>query len=405
MTIDQAARVPTPIREIMARLVSGGHRSLLVGRCVRALLAGRTAGEFEVVTESPAAPLLTLFPRAVPIAVDAATIMIPTRSGPVDVTVSRAGARIEDALAQRDFTVDAIAYDPNAENGLRIFDPYAGVRDLQEGRLQTVGDAGTRLAEEPLRAVRAARLAAELQLEASPPLLDAMKRTAGRLGPANAPGLRREITPMLMAARPSAGLVLLRCAGIEATLAPETRADAAAVVERLAPELPLRLAGWLRGTHAVRILTRFRFPPSVVQDVETVLALHPPDLRLWPSREPELRRIVQRAGIDTLQRLFALREAELDVGALSAQESQEIRERISATRARIDRIREGLEQMQLRPRLALDGRAVMEILGIGPGPQVGRALRYLTERVREDPRHNTEAALRALLRRWSDSAT
>ena len=61
--------------------------------------------------------------------------------------------------------------------------------------------------------------------------------------------------------------------------------------------------------------------------------------------------------------------------------------------------------MQLRPRLALDGRAVMEILGIGPGPQVGRALRYLTERVREDPRHNTEAALRALLRRWSDSAT
>jgi poly(A) polymerase len=200
---------------------------------------------------------------------------------------------------------------------------------------------------------------------------------------------------------------LLRRTGVEATLAPGVLADAARLVDHLPPELPLRLAGWLRGTRAAKILIRLRFSAPVVRDVESLLASHPLDRHLSPNRGSELRRLIHRAGEANLDRLFALREAELASGCVTQKEgaemeAAEIRSRLSRLREGLERVRSAGEEAVRRTRLAVGGREVMEVLEVGPGPVVGRALHHLNHRVQEDPTCNTEEALRELLRAWKD---
>jgi tRNA nucleotidyltransferase/poly(A) polymerase len=386
-------------------LSGDGHRAALVGSCVRALLAGAIASDFEVASSAPVERVLALFPRAIPIAPRDGTVMVPTPAGPVNVTRFRGGARLEDDLARREFTIDAIAYDPIAEGGAAFVDPEGGIRDLEAGRLRAVGPARVRLEEDPLGALRAARLVAELGLEASAELEDAMARVRTALASAAAPRIRQEISRLLLAPRAGAGLDLLRRTGVEATVAPGVLADAAGLVDHLPTELPLRLACWLRATRAAKILIRIRFSAPVVREVESLLALHPLDRHLSPSRSSELRRVIHRSGEAHLDRLFALREAELASGCVSRNQAEVVRSRLASLRVGLERARSAGEEALRRTRLSIGGREVMEVLQVGPGPVVGRALRYLDDRVQEDPSCNTEERLRELLRAWEGAGS
>jgi hypothetical protein len=395
--------LPPAVRETLEALACDGHRAALVGACVRALLRQRLAREFEVASSAPPERVLALFPHAVPIAPGCGTVMVPTPAGPIDVCRFRGGGPLEDHLAARDFTIDAIAYDPIARGGPTLIDPEGGLRDLEGERLRAVGSARTRLEEDPLRALRAARLVAELSLEATPDLEDAMAGIRPALQALGAQRIRQEISPLLLAPGAGAGLELLRRTGIQATVAPGVLADAARLVDRLPPDLPLRLAGWLRGTRAARILIRLGFSIPLARDVECLLALHPLDARFEAARDGELRGLVKRAGDTHLDRLFTLREAELEIGSIGGAEAGEIRAGLSLLRDAIGRLRRTGEEALLRTRLAIGGREVMEILEVGPGPRVGFALRYLAGRVEENPACNSEAELRELLRAWRET--
>jgi tRNA nucleotidyltransferase/poly(A) polymerase len=263
-----------------------------------------------------------------------------------------------------------------------------------------VGSARTRLEEDPLRALRAACLVAELPVEANAELEDAMTRVCPALASVAVPRIRQEITRLLLAQRAGAGLDLLRRTGVEAAFAPGVLDDAARLVDQLPRDLALRLAGWLRATRAAKILIRLRFSAPLVRAVESVLAIHPIEGHLAAERDSELRRQIKRTGEAGLDRLFALRQAELAAGSVSRKDAAEIRSRLAALREDLERVRRAGEEALRRTRLALDGRQVMEVLEIGPGPLVGRALHYLDERVREDPSCNTEEHLRELLRAW-----
>ncbi len=395
--------LPADLQPILRTLASDGHHCALVGPCVRALLAGLVVRDFQAATSAPAERVLGLFPHAVPIAPGYATIMVPTHAGPLDVARYRGGERLDDDLARRDFTIDAIAYDPNADGGPRLIDPQGGLLDLEAGRLRTVGPARRSMEEDPLRALRAVRLVAELSFRTSSELEDAMPRARTALPFLAARRVRREITRLLLAPRPGIALELLRRTGIEATLAPAVLADAGPLVDRLPSELTLRLAGWLRGARAARILSRLRFSAPLVRDVETLLALHPVDGHLPRGKDLPLRRLIRRAGDVNMARLFALREAELDAQIVRGDEAQAVRSRLSELRGQMDRVQSAGQEALQRTHLALDGRDAMEILGAGPGPRVGRALHHLAECVRRNPECNTEDTLRELLRAWSDA--
>jgi tRNA nucleotidyltransferase (CCA-adding enzyme) len=390
-------RVPRPVLDLIAALAARGHDAVLVGGCVRDLWRGLPVADFDVATSASPEAVLALFPRAIPIGLRHGTVMVPTVAGPVDVTTYRAGPRLEDDLAARDFTVNAMAFDPRARE---LVDPFGGAGDLAAGRLRAVGSADARLAEDPLRALRAARLVAALGLRPDPDLEPALARARSALLGVARERVRQELQALLLAEDAPAGLALLRRTGIEEDWVPGAAPDAADVVGALPRDLTLRLCGWLRGTKAAAALGRLRFGQRRVREIATILALHPLDARPL-SREVDVRRLLRRAPPHAVDAALALREAEIAAAAArDPARAAADRERLTAVRERIDRVRSGEAVALHRSDLVLAGREVMEILGTGPGPRVGAALSFLTERVLEDPSCNTRERLAGLLEAW-----
>ena len=383
--------VPEPVRRLLGRLAEAGFPSVLVGGCVRDLLDGRPVRDFDVATPAPPERVLSLFRHAVPIGLRHGTVMVPTPAGPVDVTRFRRGPRLADDLAHRDFSVNALAWSP----GSALVDLYGGLADLAAGRLRAVGDADARLAEDPLRALRAARLVAERGWQPDPVLVAAMGRVAPRLGGVAAERLRAELERLLNAEFAGRGLRLLRRTHIEAELAPGVSEQAAALVDALPRRRDERLAAWLVGTPARRILGRLRFSSARADRIARILAEHPVTARTDPDRPSSVRRLLHRFEPDDLDRLLALATAATSLGA-----APEAAARLAALRAAIETQRADASVVLRRSELALDGDAVMRVLGAGPGPVIGEALRYLTECVLEDPAENDPDRLRARLEAW-----
>jgi tRNA nucleotidyltransferase (CCA-adding enzyme) len=387
--------LPAPVATLAQQLRAAGHAAFLVGGCVRDALRGLAVSDFDLATSASAEQVLALFPRAIPTGLRHGTVMVPTAAGPVDITTFRAGPRLEDDLAHRDFTVNAMAFDPQTGH---LIDPWDGRGDLAAGRLRAVGSASERLAEDPLRALRGARLVATLELAPDPSFEAALPGVRPLLGRIARERIRAELEALLHGPAVADGLALLQRSGLDQMLAPGVRADAPAVVGAVPPDLPLRLAAWLRGTRTSAVLAALRFPRRLSQRVALLLRIHPVEAAADPESDTSVRRLLQRAGAENAAALVALRRAELSVGTLEPEgDAAGSLARVEALERAIARVQAAGALALHRLDLALDGRAVMQALGCRPGRTVGAALRYLTERVLEDPARNTPEALRALL--------
>jgi tRNA nucleotidyltransferase (CCA-adding enzyme) len=394
--------IPAAVRELVDRLTAAGHAAYLVGGCVRDLLRGRGAADFDIATSAPPEVVLQVFANAVPIGLQHGTVMVPAEGGPVDVTSFRAGPRIEDDLAHRDFTLNALAYDPRRR---LLLDPFDGRSDLASGRLRAVRSAADRFAEDPLRALRAARLAATLELSIDSELERAIAAARAPLRAVARERVRRELTGILLAPAAGPALGLLRRTRIEADLAPGAADDAGAVVQALPRDLALRLAAWLRGTRAGPLLRRQRFPRRLSGRVDKLVRLHPINAGADASSDAAVRRLIKRAGEENLSALIQLRRAELRHGSAASGEAAAAgRAGLRELEQAIDRVRRAGLLALRRFDLAIDGHEVMRQLDCGPGPHVGQALAYLTDRVLEDPACNAPQALRALLAEWAAAA-
>ena len=385
--------VPSAVKKVVALLESAGHPSVLVGGCVRDRLRGVVPRDWDVATQASPEAVLALLPRAVPVGLRFGTVMLPTPSaGPVDITTWR-GNSLEADLARRDFTINALAEVPASGT---LIDPHGGRADLAAGRLCAVRSAQERLAEDPLRALRAARLVAELGLHADAALRCAMAQLGDDLDRVAGERLWSEIQRLLQAPYAERGLALLHETGLEAKLVPGVQPQAGPLVASLPSDAPralsLRVAGWLRGCEGPSILARWRAPTALAATVLQILRQHPVEDRVAP-RAPSVRRWIRRVGgEENAEAGLVLREAELALspnGAASA--------RLSTLRQLFLNVRGGALE---RCDLALDGRQVMAALGTGPGPRVGRALRFLTERILDDPSCNEPTRLRELLEAW-----
>ena len=382
--------VPSAVLALCAALRACGHETVLVGGCVRDALIGREVRDWDVATSASVPELLALFPRAIPIGASArhGTALVPTAAGPVDVTTFR-GPDLASDLARRDFTVNAMAW---LDREGRLIDPHAGRDDLAARRLRAVGRATDRFDEDPLRALRAARLYAELGLVPDSELERALRTCAAPLAAVAGERVRAELARTLSGPHAQPALELLWRTGIASVFAPGVREDAASVVGALPADLTLRLAGWLRGAARGRVLARLRFGKTVARRVDRLLSLHPIDAG-WDQSDSGVRRVRQRAGdASTLSDLLALRDAECAAAG------------DSWAMARIAALRAGLAASPTKlfgaADLALSGDEVMTALDCGPGPRVGRALRHLVACAIAEPSANTPERLRALLVEW-----
>ena len=214
--------------------------------------------------------------------------------------------------------------------------------------------------------------------------------------------VRRELALLLLAPHAGAGLSLLRRTQVESVLAPGAAADAAQVVPALPLDLELRLAGWLRGARASAVLRSHRYARRTIARVERLLRLHPLEQAAEAAHDASVRRLLRRAGEGDFDALLALRRAELEQGeAARASDAAAASARLRELERAAARVRRSGALALHRFDLAIRGDEVMRMLGCRPGPQVGRALRFLTECVIEDPACNTPEQLRERLATWA----
>jgi tRNA nucleotidyltransferase (CCA-adding enzyme) len=448
--------IPADVVELCQGLRGAGFEAWLVGGAVRDLLRGQPAKDFDVATSAEPSAVTRLFgrKRTIPTGEKHGTVTVLTeRDGVrqhVEVTTYRGegqysdGRRpdevrfvrtLEEDLERRDFTMNAIAYDPLAD---ALADPFGGQRDLGAGLIRAVGDPPARFSEDGLRAMRAVRFAAQLEFRIDPATLAAIPQAIEVFKKVSAERIRDELVKILCARRPSIGLELMRTTGLLGETIAELNEGvglhqnrfhqhdvwqhtllAVDATELLGdPPWLVRLAALLHDVAKPRTAAPREDAPGEntfyrhetvgaamadeicrrlklsTQERETIVNLVGNHM-FWYSREwsdGTVRRFISRVGVEQLDALFALRAGDVRARGLGEEPGTEIDE----LRARVaDELR---QQSALKiTDLAVGGADVMEVLGVKPGPIIGEVLRRLLERVLDDASLNERERLRALI--------
>ena len=356
------------------------------------------------------------------------------------------GDSINGDLSRRDFTVNSMALELTTKTP-EFIDPFNGLEDLAKKVLRTPTKAENSFSDDPLRMMRAARFASQLEFEIAPDVLQAMKDMAGRISIISAERVRDEFIKMLMSKNPRTGITLLVETGLAEIVLPEipklrleidehhhhkdvyehsitVLEQAISHEDRLGgPNLVIRLAALLHdigkpktrnliagggvsfhhheivGARLTKArLKTLRFDGDTIDQVETLVALH---LRFHGYGDGEwtdsaVRRYVRDAG-DLLVHLHVLTRA--DCTTRNAKKAERLAKTYDALEARIAKLMEEEELSKIRP--DLDGAQVMKLLDIKPSAAVGKALDYLLELRLENGPLGEERATEELLNWWS----
>jgi poly(A) polymerase len=431
-------RVAPVADELGHRFAAAGHELALVGGPVRDALLRRAGSDLDLTTDAHPERILEIvdgWADAVwTIGIEFGTVGLRKGDYQLEITTYRSesydpksrkpeilyGTSLKEDLARRDFAVNAMAA---RLPGHEFVDPFGGLADLRRRLLRTPGRPETSFGDDPLRMLRAARFAAQLGFTVDPAVAAAMTRMAGRIEIVSAERIRDELSKLLRGAHPRAGLALLVDTGLAAHVLPELPKlrleidehhrhkdvydhtlivlEQAIAHEDDGPDLVLRLAALLHdigkpktrsfepggrvsfhhhevvGAKIARHrLMELRYPKDVIADVSRLVELH---LRFHGYGTGEwtdsaVRRYVRDAG-HLLPRLHKLTRA--DCTTRNRRKATALSRAYDDLERRIERLAQEEELAKIRPEL--DGNEIQEILGIKPGPLVGKAWKFLYE--------------------------
>ncbi|HKE65318.1 MAG TPA: CCA tRNA nucleotidyltransferase [Micromonosporaceae bacterium] len=449
--VAELMRVSPVADEIGARFAAAGFELHLVGGSVRDALLGQLGDDLDFATDArPEQTLAVVDGWAEAIwttGQDFGTIGAARRGLRLEITTFRAdaydrvsrkpivayGDSLADDLRRRDFTINAMAV---SVPGHVFVDPYDGRTDLAAKLIRTPGAPRDSFADDPLRMLRAARFVGRLGFTIADDVRAAMTAMAADLGRIAVERIKDEFAKLMVANDPVAGVRLLIETGLADVFLPEVAGlrleidehaqhkdvyeHTLAVIRNAinlepdGPDLVLRLAALMHdvgkpATKAVgpdgrvsfhhheivgarltkQRLRALRFPKDVVSDVAALVALH---LRFYGYGQGDwtdsaVRRYVTDAG-DLLPRLHILTRS--DCTTRNRRKAAQLAADYRALEERIERIAAAEDLARVRP--DLDGNAIMELLGVPPGPVVGEAWRYLKElRLDRGPLSHSEA--------------
>jgi len=335
---------------------------------------------------------------------------------------------VEADLSRRDFTVNAMALSlPDAE----LIDPFGGVSDLASTRLRTPLSPEESFTDDPLRMLRAARFLAGYAMVPEPDLVDAVKALRGRMEIVSVERIRDELDKLMVVEKPSDGLWFLVHTRLAEEFLPElpglaleidpvhhhkdVLAHTIAVVDKTSPERILRLAALLHdigkpktrsfgpggvsfhhhemvgARMAEERMRALHYPSDEIAQVRRLVELH---LRFHGFASGWTDSAVRRYARDAGPLLGRLNElTRCDCTTRNQAKARDLDRRMDQLEARIAELEVQEELHRIRP--DLDGNLIMEHLGIGPGPLVGRAYAHLLEvRLDEGPLGEEEARRR-----------
>ncbi|MEV1142424.1 CCA tRNA nucleotidyltransferase [Micromonospora sp. NPDC049799] len=457
--VAELLRVSPVADELGRRFAKAGHELHLVGGSVRDALLGRLGDDLDFCTDAhPDETLRVVRGWAESIwetGREFGTIGLQRDGLRLEITTFRAesydqvtrnpvveyGTDLAEDLKRRDFTINAMAVSLPDH---RFTDPHGGLADLAAKVIRTPGTPRESFGDDPLRMLRAARFAAQLRFAVHPDVHTAMSRMAADLDRITAERIRDEFTKLLCGADPITGLRLLVDTGLAERFLPEltglkleidehaqhkdvyehtlTVVSNAVSYEEDGPDFVLRMAALMHdvGKPATKSvgpdgrvsfhhhevvgarmtknrMKAMRYSKEITSQVVGLVALH---LRFYGYGRGEwtdsaVRRYVADAG-DLLPRLHKLTRS--DCTTRNRRKAAQLAADYDALEERIARIAAEEDLARVRP--DLDGNAIMELLGVPPGPVVGRAWKHLKElRLERGPLDREEAE--AELLRWA----
>ncbi|MBO0652370.1 CCA tRNA nucleotidyltransferase [Streptomyces triculaminicus] len=458
--VSELLRVSPVADDLARRFQAAGFTLALVGGSVRDALLGRLGNDLDFTTDARPEDVLKIvrpWADAVwEVGIAFGTVGCRKSDFEIEVTTYRSeaydrtsrkpevsyGDSIEEDLVRRDFTVNAMAVAlPEKE----FIDPHNGLEDLAARVLRTPGTPEESFSDDPLRMMRAARFAAQLDFTVAPEVITAMTEMSDRLEIVSAERVRDELNKLILSSHPREGLKLLVDTGLARLVMPELPAlrlerdehhrhkdvyehtltvlEQAMDLEENGPDLVLRLAALLHDIGKPRTrrfekdgrvsfhhhevvgakmtkarMTKLKYSNDLVKDVSKLVELH---LRFHGYGTGEwtdsaVRRYVRDSG-PLLDRLHKLTRS--DCTTRNKRKANALSRAYDGLEERIARLQEQEELDAIRP--DLDGNEIMEILGIGPGPEIGKAYRQMLELRLEHGPMEREAAVAALKEWWA----
>ena len=452
--------------DLAAQFKAAGFRLALVGGPVRDSLLGRLGNDLDFTTNARPEDTKKLLKKWATdvwdVGIKFGTIGAKKDNVTYEITTYRAdsyesdsrkpevnfGDSIEGDLLRRDFTVNAMAIELTTQTP-EFIDPHNGVTDLLKKVLRTPGTPELSFSDDPLRMLRAARFAAQLDFAIDEDVLNAMKEMADRLSIISAERIRDEFIKTVMSDNPRLGITILVDTGlcekflpeipklrleidehhhhkdvyehtltvVEQSMALEDRLGGPNLVARLAalmhdvgkPKTRALIPGGGVSFHHHEVvgsrmtkerLKKLRFDHEVVEDVSQLVFLH---LRFhgygdgaWT--DSAVRRYVRDAG-DLLTHLHVLTRA--DCTTRNKKKAENLAAHYNGLEDRITQLMEEEELLKIRP--DLDGHAIMKLLGIPAGPKIGKAYDYLLELRLEHGPLGEERAEGELRKWWAEN--
>ncbi len=402
MMIPKRIEMPFHVEEILTKLRENGYEAFAVGGCVRDAILGRVPGDWDITTSAHPDEVKQVFGHTIDTGLKHGTVTVMRDHVGYEITTYRIDGEYEDGrhpknviftrelredLRRRDFTINAMAY--SHETG--IVDIFGGEKDLADCRIRCVGDARERFTEDALRILRAVRFSAQLNFSIEESTWEAICELAPSLVHVSRERIQVELTKTLLSERPEF-IWKTEAAGLSPYISNTFKEVFTAWKERdivtsraLPGKLPankaLRWAYFLAPAGekiCVQVLKELKMDNDTIDKAKILTRFSYESLK---TDEASVRRLMSAMDDEVFDWLLLLKEVLMP----------ECMEEIQNIRESAEKIRERGDCIRIKD-LAVTGKDLIQA-GIKPGPELGKMLRVLFERVLENPEDNKKEKL------------
>jgi poly(A) polymerase/tRNA nucleotidyltransferase (CCA-adding enzyme) len=447
-------QVPKEVMMVIAVLQGASHEAYLVGGCVRDILMGVKPKDYDITTNATPEQIISLFPKTfyensygtvgvVTCGEELGTVCSDESVKIVEVTPYRLEStysdnrhpdrvkwskNLHDDLSRRDFTVNAIAYNPVTHE---IVDPYNGRNDIENKTIRSVGDADVRFGEDALRLMRAVRFMSQLDFDIETVTRESVHKNATLLDNISRERVRDEFVKLIMTDFPMRGLVMMKELGLLEHIVPELLRGVGVsqnqahmydvwehnlrTLQHAADKkwpLHVRLSAIFHdiskpetkrfskeknvitfyghdvvGARVTReIMERLKFPNDLIERVSMFVRWHMFFSDTEQITLSAVRRLISNVGKDSIWDLIDLRICDRVGTGRPKEEPYRLRMYESM-------VEQALKDPVTLKMLKTDGKRIMDVTQETPGPKIGFILHALFDEVLEDPLKNTEEYL------------
>ncbi len=446
--------IPKEVTMVLAVLQGASYEAFLVGGCVRDLIMGKKPNDFDITTNATPEQIIGLFPKTfyentygtvgvvtcgeegLPVCSDESIKIVEVTPYRLETTYSDNrhpdevvwSKNIEDDLKRRDFTYNAIAYNPITGE---LVDSFSGQKDIENKLIRAVGDADLRFNEDALRLMRAIRFMSQLDFDVDSVTRESLEKNAHLLKNISQERIRDEFVKLIMTDFPMRGLILMKETGLLEHVVPElirgigvTQNQAHTydvwehnlrTLQHAADKkwpLHVRLSAIFHdiskpetkrfskekgvitfyghdvvGARVTReIMERLKFPNNLVDQVSMFVRWHMFFSDTEQITISAVRRLISNVGKENIWNLIDLRICDRVGTGRPKEEPYRLRMYQSM-------VEQALQDPISLKMLKIDGKRIMEVTEASPGPKIGYILHALFDEVLDNPEKNTEEYL------------